>query len=95
MTPRTEEQEWESSLQILKDRGKGLGAEAISLVCDYAFATLDLHQIYANILEDNNNSIKLFQRMGFEQVGIKRDWIRTNTGFKNEVLFQKINENVS
>ncbi len=78
-----------------EDRGKGIGAEAISLVCDYAFSTLDLHQIYANILEDNENSIKLFQKMGFEKIGVKKEWIRSNTGFKSEVLFQKINKNVS
>ena len=77
-----------------ENRGKGLGAEAISLVCDYAFSTLDLHQIYANILEDNDKSIKLFQKMGFKKIGVKKEWIRTSTGFKNEVLFQKINENV-
>ena len=78
-----------------EDRGKGLGAEAISLVCEYAFSMLDLHQIYANILEDNDKSIKLFQKMGFKKIGVKKEWIRTSTGFKNEVLFQKINENVS
>ncbi len=78
-----------------ENRGKGLGAEAISLLCDYAFSTLDLHQIYANILEDNASSIQLFQKMGFEKIGIKKEWIRTNTGFKNEILFQKINNNVS
>ncbi len=78
-----------------EDRGKGFGAEAIALMCNYAFTTLDLHQIYANILEDNVNSIKLFQKMGFEKIGTKKDWIRSSSGFKNEVLFQKINGNVS
>ncbi|MEZ4808802.1 MAG: GNAT family N-acetyltransferase [Allomuricauda sp.] len=79
----------------IEERNKGWGAEAISLLCDYAFSTLDLHQLYANILEDNQASIHLFEKMGFERIGIKKQWIRTNNGFKNEIMFQKINAGVS
>ena len=32
-----------------EDRNKGRGAEALSLLCNYAFTILDLHQLYANI----------------------------------------------
>lgn len=78
-----------------EDRNKGWGAEAVSLLCTYAFNILDLHQLYANILEGNKNSIHLFKKLGFEPIGIKKDWIRTNQGFKNEILFQKINSNAS
>ncbi len=77
-----------------KDRNKGIGREAITLLCEYAFSTLGLHQIYANILQDNEASIKLFQNMGFEKIGVKKDWIFTNNRFKNELLFQKIRPNV-
>lgn len=78
-----------------EDRNKGVGNEALNLLCDYAFKILDLHQLYANILEDNESSIHLFEKMGFEKIGIKKDWIRTSSGFKNEIMFQKINSNVS
>lgn len=77
------------------DRNKGLGAEALSLLCSYAISTLDLHQLYANILEENKASIHLFEKLGFERIGIKKEWIRTSTGFKNEIMFQKINTDVS
>nr|WP_298925573.1 GNAT family N-acetyltransferase [uncultured Allomuricauda sp.] len=78
-----------------EDRNKGVGAEAISLLCDYAFSILDLHQLYANILEENKSSIHLFEKLGFDKIGVKKEWIRTNSGFKNEIIFQKINSNVS
>lgn len=76
-------------------RNKGAGAEALSLLSDYAFSTLDVHQLYANILEDNAASIHLFEKMGFEKIGIKKEWIRTSQGFKNELMYQKINRNES
>lgn len=77
------------------DRNKGWGAEAVDLLCNYAFSTLDLHQLYANILEDNHTSIHLFEKLGFTKIGVKKEWIRTSKGFKNELMFQKINTHVS
>ena len=73
-----------------KDRNKGVGEEALDLVINYTFSTLNLHQLYANILEGNLPSIHLFEKKGFCKVGVKKDWIIANGDFKNEVLYQKI-----
>lgn len=73
------------------NRNKGVGAEAISILSDYAFKVLDLKQLYANILEENLPSTHLFKKMGFTAVGVKTDWIFTDGVYKNEILFQKIN----
>ncbi len=72
------------------NRNKGIGSEAIGLLCDYAFQKLDLHQIYANVLEHNFASIHVFEKLGFTRVGIKKDWIYSESMFKNEVLYQKL-----
>jgi diamine N-acetyltransferase len=74
-----------------KNRNKGIGAESIGLLCNYAFEVLDLKQLYANILEENRGSIHLFEKMGFKSVGVKKDWIFSNGQYKNEILFQKLN----
>ena len=73
------------------DRKKGLGTEALSILIKYAFTILDLHQIYANVSEDNSASLSLFEKMGFERAGTKKDWIRAGDKYKSEILFQKIN----
>lgn len=72
------------------NRNKGVGTEAISLLSDYAFSTLNLRQLFANILEDNEPSIHLFEKLGFKKVGVKKDWIFSNGHYKNELLYQKI-----
>ena len=77
-----------------EQRNKGIGAEAISLLCDYVFSTLHLHQVYANILEDNEASINLFTKLGFEAIGTKKEWVRTSEGFKNEIMYQKLSPHV-
>lgn len=78
---------------IISDEGKrnkGIGTEALEILCRYAFKTLGLQQLYANILEENERSLHLFKKLGFQLVGTKRDWIFTEGVFKNELLFQKI-----
>ncbi|TDT45495.1 diamine N-acetyltransferase [Maribacter spongiicola] len=72
-------------------RNKGVGAEAVTLLCNYLFEVLGLRQVYANILEENAPSLHLFKKLGFQEVGMKKDWVRFKGMFKNEVLLQKIN----
>lgn len=74
-----------------EDRQLGYGKEALQLLIDYSFTHLNLHQLYCNITQDNEASIKLFTNQGFEKVGTKKDWIYSNKKYKNEYLFQLIN----
>lgn len=71
-------------------RGLGYGKQALGLAIEYCFKQLDLHQIYCNILSDNQESIALFQSLGFNQCGHKKDWIWDGTNFKDELIFQFI-----
>ena len=72
-------------------RGKGYGAEAISLLVDYCFKQLNLHQLYCNINETNEPSLRLFKKAGFKTIGLKKDWNFSSEGFMNEYLLQLIN----
>ena len=73
-----------------RDRKLGYASDALQLLCAYATNYLRLHQLYANISEDNLASIHLFKSNGFELVGTKKDWRRTLDGWKNELMLQKI-----
>lgn len=73
-----------------KERNKGIGFEALSLLCEYGFSVLGLRQLYANVIEHNEASIHLFEKLGFVKVGVKKDWIFSGGSYKNEILFQKI-----
>jgi len=68
----------------------GFASEAISLLINYSFSILDLHQLFANITLDNTKSITLFKKHNFKEVGIKKDWILSEGKFKDEILFQLI-----
>ncbi len=74
-----------------ENRGKGYGAEVLKLISNYCFTHLGLHQLYANVTADNLASIKLFEKCNFKPVGTKKDWILVSGKFKDEILYQLIN----
>ena len=72
------------------DRRKGYASEALNILIQYCFSSLNLHQLYCNITKDNEASVVLFQKHGFLITGIKKQWIRESGLFKDELLLQKI-----
>ncbi len=74
-----------------EDKQKGYATESLHLLCNYAFTHLNVHQVYANIPEDNSPSIQLFEKLGFKKSGKKIDWIYSQGSFKNELHYQLLN----
>ncbi|HIP49471.1 MAG TPA: N-acetyltransferase [Lutibacter sp.] len=70
---------------------KGIATTAIEIGVNYGFSILQLHQIYVNITADNTRSIALFKKLNFQLVGTKKEWIYTQGTYKDELLFQRIN----
>lgn len=73
------------------ERKKGYATMALKGLINYCFVTLQLHQLYCNILANNVESIDLFTKLGFVQVGVKKEWIKTSDGYLDEHMFQLIN----
>ena len=76
-----------------KYRRKGLASMSLKCIIDYCFKTLQIHQLYCNVLSDNHESIQLFVKLGFVHAGIKKEWVKTPEGFIDEYIFQLINKN--
>lgn len=74
-----------------KEREKGYASEALDLLVDYCFNTLMTKQVYCNITPDNTKSIALFEKKGFRLVGNKKSWLLINNTWKDEYLYQLIN----
>lgn len=72
-------------------RRKGYASMALRCLIDYCFNTLQLHQLFCNILANNCESIDLFRKVGFIEAGIKKDWVRTTGGYIDEHFFQLVN----
>ena len=72
------------------ERQKGYAKEALQLMINYAFKQLQLKQIYCNISSTNKASINLFSGLDFLLVGVKKDWNKTQEGWEDELLFQRL-----
>lgn len=79
-------------IQKEENKGQNIGSEALELLIKYAFYNLNLHQLYANIGVENEASIALFTKFGFEKIGIKKDWILLHNKYHDEAVFQLINK---
>ena len=58
--------------------GQGLMSEGVYLAINYAFSTLELHRIEANIQPGNKASISLVKRLGFTQEGFSQKYLQIN-----------------
>ncbi|GAB4190302.1 MAG: GNAT family N-acetyltransferase [Roseiflexaceae bacterium] len=58
--------------------GKGYMTEAVRAVVGYAFDTLRLHRVEANIMPRNTRSLRVVEKLGFEHEGLSRAYLKIN-----------------
>ena len=74
----------------IEARNKGFATDALELMSRYCKKFLGLNQLYANIDSGNLSSIVLFEKSGFQKIGVKKSWNRTPDGWNDEILYQKL-----
>jgi diamine N-acetyltransferase len=71
------------------ERQNGYASEALELVEVYALDQIGIRNLYFNILEDNQDSIRLFEQAGFVKIGHKKNWFNHSGKWLDELMFQK------
>lgn len=71
------------------ERNKGYAKESLELLIEYAQVFLGLYNLTANVLEDNQASISLFESTGFELVGIRKEWFLDQGKRINQRIYQR------
>lgn len=56
-----------------ENRGKGYGTEALRLIVDFGFSTLNLHNIMLQVHADNEQGIACYKKVGFVEFGRRRE----------------------
>jgi len=72
-----------------ENRNHGYATDALNAIFNYSIEVLGLKQLYANIASKNDASIHLFEKVGFEKVGTKKNWLKTLNGWEDEIMMQK------
>ena len=53
--------------------GRGLASEALAILMNFSFDTLNLHRLEADVDPDNERSLRLFEHQGFKREGYLRE----------------------
>ncbi len=72
------------------EHSKGYGLETVKLLLNYGFNKLGLNSIFATVAVENKPSLRLLEKAGFKQVGIRREYNKINGRFVDEVFFDII-----
>ncbi len=70
------------------ERSNGYAAESLELLKEYSEVVLGLHLLHCSIHADNESSIRLFEKCGFEKVGIRKEWFLEKGKRINEIVYQ-------
>ncbi len=68
---------------------KGIGTEASSLLIDYGFNVLNLHNIYLYVYEYNKRAIATYKKIGFRESGRRRQG-RFFAGKRHDIIIMDL-----
>ena len=71
-------------------RGKGYAKEALTLIEEYALHAVGIRNLFCTILEDNDESQKLFDKKGYVQIGRKIKSFNILIDWLDELIYQKV-----
>ena len=71
-------------------RGRGLGTDAVRVLCRYGFAILGLHRLQIDTLADNDAMIAAAARAGFAAEGTLRGAAWVDGAFLDEVILGQL-----
>lgn len=75
-----------------RGRGRGYGSDALNTIVNYAFGEMRLNCIYADVLEYNTVSQKLFEKCGFHRDGVLRSRVFKGGRYINVVSYSRLKE---
>jgi len=73
-----------------KYQKKGYATESLRTVITYLFTTLNKHRIFASIDPNNENSIRLFERIGFRKEAHFVESLFINGKWEDDLIYSLI-----
>ena len=69
-------------------RRQGIGQLSLQLLEQYCFKYLGIHQLYAYIYVENEASLGLFARCGFQECALLKQWMRVDDRYLDVKMMQ-------
>lgn len=75
-----------------ENRGKGYGKEVLSLLLEYCFDTLNMHNVMLKVFSFNERAIHTYKRVGFKEIGRRREAYYAKGKFWDDVYMDILKE---
>jgi RimJ/RimL family protein N-acetyltransferase len=80
------------ALGDLENASRGYGTEALKLIIDYGFKTLNLHRIELFVHEFNERAFKAYTNIGFVVEGSKREALYHDGEYHDEIFMSVLKD---
>ncbi len=75
-----------------EQNGKGYASEAVHECIRFAFDTIRLHRIEANVMPSNQASIKVLLKSGFKKEGLAKKYLKINGKWEDHSQYAILND---
>ena len=67
--------------------GRGVMPTAVALAVDHCFTTLRLHRVEINVRPENTASLRVVEKLGFRDEGLRRGYLHIAGAWRDHRLF--------
>lgn len=71
---------------VIQEKGKNYGKIALQLIQKKVFDQLGKNRLWLDVFTDNPRAIHVYNSVGFEQEGIKRECIKSGKSFRSLII---------
>ena len=75
--------------------GQGIVPFALAAACDHAFLVLGLHRVEVNIRPENTASLRVVEKLGFREEGLRRHYLHIDGKWRDHRSFALTSEDLS
>jgi len=73
-------------------QGKGYGREAMELLCEFAFKTMNLRRLYLYVACANEKAIRCYQASGFKTEGCLKEHMYADGSYQDVLVMARMRE---
>ena len=73
-------------MQSSQTSGHGIGTRLITAIIDFAKDTGKLEILHLGVKADNSRAIKLYEKMGFQEIGRYPKFFKINNVYHDEIF---------
>jgi [ribosomal protein S5]-alanine N-acetyltransferase len=74
--------------------GQGIVPFALAAACDHAFLVLGLHRVEVNIRPENSASLRVVEKLGFREEGLRRHYLHIDGEWRDHRSFALTTEDL-